>query len=119
MDINNYNFHDKILKFISVGCGENFFDEVRILFMDEHQKFIEIICSDCMSVNMNGNGWIEGNDSVREWVIQCAKDKINNDYMSENVKKDMLYIMFNFNISNSKIEIIARDIQISSKDLII
>ncbi len=83
-------------------------DEVRIRIADESGQILDVLFTDCMYINFNGNGWIEGHDSIREWVVQGAEEKIMmNSFISEQIKKEILYVMFNFNISNSTLEIVS------------
>ena len=98
MNIFDFDFHDKIVKKISVECNKFFMDEVRRRIADENGQILDVVFTDC----------IEGHDSIREWVVQGAEEKIMmNSFIPEQIKKEILYVMFNFNISNSTLEIVS------------
>lgn len=71
-------------------------------------------CTGCVHCEISGNGWSIGSDTIREWCI-TTESSLNytlQDFIPDRIKKDMKYLRFNLNTSNSVIEIVARNIKL-------
>lgn len=110
--LKEYYFHDKFIKDIRINSNKDFMDEVIIDLFDENDNLVKLRFVDCVFCNINSKGWITGRDSIQEWIIKEGEEIKNliPEFVGEEHKKRLKYIMFKLNILNSTIEILAREI---------
>lgn len=105
-------YHDKFIKNIYINSISDFMDEIIIVLENEQGEIITLQFSDCIICKIDGRGWIAGKDSIREWVIKKGDEikELVPKHIVKNQASEFKYIMINLNISNSSIEIVAKEI---------
>lgn len=116
MNLNEYGLHDYIIKEICINSKKDFMDEVIIKLQDNCNHIYKIVCKESVFCNIKGNGWISGNDSVRNIDYKVGKEckEIIPNFIPDNIADKMKYIDINLNTSNSDIQILAKNIEINS-----
>ena len=117
MNIEKINFHDAIIENIILSSDNDFIDKIEIIVKTSNER-ISLLFSDCFSVKCDFNLWISGMDSIRECYYELSDEYINT--LAELRKKGFMPFenQFKFfkivtNTSNSIIEIVYKDVDIS------
>ena len=110
MDIRKIELHDEKLISIIMSSNTGFFDMIKIL-VEYQRRTLEIQCNDCYSAKLDCNLFISGCDTIRNFSLEKINvEQFISKYPERKISIPLYKISLNTNISNSDIEIIAKDI---------
>lgn len=120
--IDNLPLHDSYILGIDIKTNTDHFDTITITlesssFINLYQtKILKFNFKDCFKANLNLQMWIIGKDSIRSFDI--LSNFLSNDLVNAANKgsgpnaNDFVHYHFNLNISNSDIDIWAKEFEI-------
>lgn len=111
LNLEEIDFHDKIVLNINLEANNDFLDKVSIIILDKNKRYV-IECNNCAKVIFIGNGWISGKDSIRELYLE-REQEISEDipsFIPVEKRKEFVCLNLNFNSSNSLLKIITQKI---------
>lgn len=108
LNLEEIDFHDKIVLSINLETNNDFLDKVSIIISDKNTRYI-VQCNDCVKVIFNGNGWISGKDSIRELYIKQGQEIAEDipSFIPIEKRKEFVCLNLNFNTSNSLLKILT------------
>lgn len=119
-NLSKITLHDAVILGLSVSTNEDHFDKLSIML--ESNDFtrlfgsskIQINFLDCFRVKLNLQMWIVGKDSIRDFEVMLESNLLAEIQNFDKLKiPELKHYHFNLNVSNSNIDILAKDTDIT------